>query len=312
MARKPRIHFNGAVYHVLLRGLEDKPVFRNVADRREWEALVAEGVERFDHKILGFCWMPDHVQLAIEVANVPLSRVMQNLSFRYTRYYNSQHGEDGPLFHGRYKAVLIDPDAYLADLVAYIHNNPVRENKAKKAADYKWSSHATYLGKDDRNWVSTERCLAYFGKTAKKAMTAFGKHVDAARSEGERRDLERGMDGGRLLGDAKFRRRALKPAKAVKRPMTLNQLVKLICREEGVKEADLKSESRARRESAIRQTITYLAMEYNIANLTALADRFNRDLTTMSRNQRYFRDRLADDSALNKHVRALGKRVAAG
>lgn len=312
MARKPRIHFNGAVYHVLLRGLEGKPVFRNVADRREWESLVAEGVERFDHKILGFCWMPDHVQLAIEVANVPLSRVMQNLSFRYTRYYNSQHGEDGPLFHGRYKAILIDPDAYLTDLVAYIHNNPVRAGKAKKAADYKWSSHASYVGKDDRDWVSTERCLEQFGKTARKSMPAFSKHVDAARADGFRRDLERGADGGRLLGDAKFMRRALKPAKPVKRPMTLNQLVKLVCREEGVKEADLKSDSRARRESAIRQTITYLAMEYNVANLTAMADRFNRDLTTMSRNQRYFRDRLNEDSALQKHVRALGKQVSAG
>jgi REP element-mobilizing transposase RayT len=312
MARKPRIHFNGAVYHVLLRGLEGKPVFRSVADRREWESLVSEGVERFDHKILGFCWMPDHVQLAVEVADVPLSRVMQNLSFRYTRYYNSQHGEDGPLFHGRYKAVLIDPDAYLTDLVAYIHNNPVRANKAKKAADYKWSSHASYLGKDEREWVSTERCLEHFGKTAKKAVPAFGKFVDAARSEGERHDLERGMDGGRLLGDAKFRRRALKPVKPVKPPMTLNQLVKLVCREEGVKESELKSESRARRESAIRQTITYLAMEHNIANLTALAGRFNRDLTTMSRNQRYFRDRLTSDTAMHKHVRALGKKVAAG
>ena len=76
MARKPRIHFSGAVYHVLLRSLEGKPVFRNVADRREWESLVEEGVERFDHNILAFCWMPDHVQLAIQVADIPLSRCL--------------------------------------------------------------------------------------------------------------------------------------------------------------------------------------------------------------------------------------------
>ncbi len=311
MARKPRIHFSGAVYHVLLRGLEDKAVFRTVGDRRQWEALVAEGVERFDHKVLGFCWMTDHVQLAIEVGDVPLSRVMQNLSFRYTRYYNGQHDEDGALFHGRYKAILVDPDRYLTELVAYIHNNPVRAGKAKKAADFKWSSHATYLGKDNREWVSTERCLESFGKTSRKAVPAFAKFVDAARSEGVRSDLERGTDGGRLLGDAKFKRRALKPAKPVKRPMNLNQLVKLVCREEGVKEAELKTPSRARRESAIRQTIAYLAMEFSIANLTALADRFNRDLTTMSRNQRYFRDRLAEDSALRKRVTQLRRQVSA-
>jgi len=312
MARKPRIHFNGAVYHVLLRGLEGKPVFRTVADRRAWEALVAEGIERFDHRIHGFCWMNDHVQMAIEVGDVPLSRVMQNLSFRYTRYYNSKHGQDGPLFHGRYKAILIDPAEYLNDLVRYIHNNPVRAGKAKSAADYKWSSQAAYLGEDGRDWVTTERVLDGFGKTTKGARTAFRKFVDAGRDEGERRDLDRGTDGGRLLGDAKFRKKALKPPKEVVRPMTLNQLVRLVCKEEGVKEAALKDESRARRESGIRQTIAYLATEFSIANLTALADRFNRDLTTMSRNQRYFRDRLVTDPELAKRVKNLKKQVAAG
>ena len=82
--------------------------------------------------------------------------------------------------------------------------------------------------------------------------------------------------------------------------MTLTQLVRLVCREEGVKEAALKDESRARRQSQIRQIITYLAAEFDIASLTALADRFNRDLTTMSRNQRYFRDRLTEDGELQK------------
>jgi len=312
MARKPRIHFNGAVYHVLLRGLEGKPVFRTVADRRAWEALVAEGIERFDHRIHGFCWMNDHVQMAIEVGDVPLSRVMQNLSFRYTRHYNSKHGQDGPLFHGRYKAILIDPDEYLNDLVRYIHNNPVRSGKAKTAADYKWSSQMAYLGEDDRVWVTTERVLEGFGKTPRGARTAFRKFVDAGRDEGERRDLDRGTDGGRLLGGAKFRKKALKPPRQIVPPMTLNQLVRLICKEEGVKEAALKDESRARRESGIRQTIAYLAMEHNIANLTALAGRFNRDLTTMSRNQRYFRDRLTSDDDLAKRVRKLGRQVVAG
>lgn len=313
MARKPRIHFSGAVYHVLLRGLDGKPVFKSVGDRRAWEALVVEGIERFDHKVHAFCWMNDHVQLAIEVADAPLSRVMQNLSFRYTRHYNGQHETDGPLFHGRYKAILIDPDAYLNDLVRWIHNNPVRSGKVKKAEDFRWSSHAAYLGKDEgRSWVATSRVLDSFGKTARSAVPAFAKFVAAGRDEPERNDLMRGTDGGRLLGDERFQKKALKPPKVVERPMTLSQLVRLVCKEEGVKEAALKNESRARRESTIRQTITYLATEFDIASLTALADRFNRDLTTMSRNQRYFRDRLNDDTGLERRVRQLRKRVAAG
>ena len=312
MARKPRIHFSGAVYHVLLRGLDDKTIFRTVGDRRAWEALVEEGCERFGHTVHAFCWMKDHVQMAIEVADAPLSKIMQNLSFRYTRHFNKQHGEEGPLFHGRYKAILIDPDEYLDDLVRFIHNNPVRNGTAKSAADHKWSSHAAYLGDDARAWVTTGTVLAHFGKTPRSAVPAFERFVAAGRDEGERQDLMRGTDGGRLLGNARFARKALKPPKPVVRPMTLTQLVRLVCREEGVKEAALKDESRARRQSQIRQIITYLAAEFDIASLTALADRFNRDLTTMSRNQRYFRDRLTEDGELQKRVRRLRRQVAAG
>jgi putative transposase len=99
--------------------------------------------------------------------------------------------------------------------------------------------------------------------------------------------------------------------KVAPKPMTLNQLVKRVCREEGVKEQALKTESRARHESQIRQTITYLAMELNVATLTAMAERFNRDLTTMSRNQRYYRDKLATDTELQKHVRAVQRKILA-
>jgi len=309
MARKPRIHFSGAVYHVVLRGLDGTTIFKNVSDRRAWESLVEEGCERFGHRVHAFCWMKDHVQMAIQVADAPLSKIMQNLSFRYTRHFNKQHGTEGPLFHGRYRAILIDPDEYLNDLVRYIHNNPVRNGVAKAAKDYKWSSHLTYLGDTTRDWVSTDTVLSTFGKSPRASVTAFGKFVDAGRDEQERVDLMRGSDGGRLLGNARFAKKALKPPKVVEKPMTLPQLVRLVCKEEGVKEAALKNESRARRESQIRQIITYLATELGIANLTALADRFNRDLTTMSRNQRYFRDRLDDDTELTKRVRALRRQV---
>ncbi len=311
MARKPRIHFNGAVYHVVLKGFYNKAIFHGIRDRRAWEALVAEGCQRFGHKLHAYCWMKDHVQLAIEVADTPLSKIMQNLSFRYTRYFNKHNFDEGALFHGRYKAVLIDPEVYLQDLVRFIHNNPVRHGISRLAKDYKWSSHAAYVGKEQTEWLTTERVLYTFGKTKTVAIQSFEKFVNAGRDEGARLDLMNGTNGGRLLGDARFAKKALKPPKVIARPMSLSQLVKLVCREEGIKESTLKSVSRARRDSQIRQTITYLAMELNIASLTALATRFNRDLTTMSRNQRYFRDRLLDDAELQKRVKHLRKQVVA-
>ncbi|MFT5045253.1 MAG: putative transposase, partial [Porticoccaceae bacterium] len=146
MARKPRIHFPNAVYYVILKGLEEEPIFKSVADRRAWEVLVEEGAGRFGHKILAYCWAKDHVQMALQVSDAPLSKVMQNLSFRYTRYFNKAHKRQGPLFHGRYKAILIDQDVYLNDLVRYVHNNPVRSGAAKSADKAKWTSYEGYMG----------------------------------------------------------------------------------------------------------------------------------------------------------------------
>lgn len=312
MARKPRIHFAGAVYHVTLTGLDQQTIFKTVADRRAWESLIEEGAQRFGHTLHAYCWARNHVQMAIQVGDAPLSKVMQNLSFRYTRYFNKQHKREGALFQGRYKAILIDPDDYLNDLVRYIHNNPIRNKTAKTADAAKWTSHQAYLDSSKQPvWLTTATVLSTFGKTDKASRKAFAKFVDAGRDEGERLDLMRGTDGGRLLGSARFVKKALKPVKPTPRLMTLNQLVKQVCKEEGIKEAALKSESRARHESRIRQTITYLAMELEVASLTAMAERFNRDLTTMSRNQRYFRDRLNDDPELQKHVRKLERQLRA-
>lgn len=313
MARKPRIHFSGAVYHVILAGLDQQVVFKSVADRRHWESLIADGVSRFGHTIHGYCWAKNHVQIAIQVKDAPLSKVMQNLTFRYTRYFNANHGRKGPLFHGRYKAIVIDADQYLNDLVQYIHNNPVRNGQAKTASQGKWTSHAGYLDSTAQpDWLSTSVVLKSFGSNDKSARKSFAQFVDAARAEGERPDLMKGGEGGRILGDEKFSRKALKPAKVIAKPVTLNQLVKRVCREEGIKEAQLITPSRARTESQIRQTITYLAMELNVASLTDMAKRFNRDLTTMSRNQRYYRDKLGENKPLQKRVRKLKRDLLAG
>jgi REP element-mobilizing transposase RayT len=76
---------------------------------------MEEGVKRFDIRIPAFCLMSNHVHLAMQVADIPLSRVIQNLSFRYARYQNAKRQRTGHLFQGRYKAVLIDAESYLLE-----------------------------------------------------------------------------------------------------------------------------------------------------------------------------------------------------
>jgi len=113
MARKPRIHLDGALYHVMLRGNGGQSIFLSDEDRDAFEALVAQGVSRFGHRIHAYCcWMGNHVHLAIQVAETPLSKIMQNLAFRYTRWFNRREQRIGHLFQGRFKALLVDADSY--------------------------------------------------------------------------------------------------------------------------------------------------------------------------------------------------------
>ena len=113
MSRKPRLYFPGALYHVLLRGNGGQAIFFEHTDYHHFFKLLAEGHARFDHRIHGFCLMNNHAHLAIQTGSQPLSPIMQNVTFRYTRWINKWQKRVGPLFQGRYKALLVDQERYM-------------------------------------------------------------------------------------------------------------------------------------------------------------------------------------------------------
>ena len=99
MARKARIHIPGGLYHVMLRGNGGQDIFFCPEDRYRLFILIQEGIERFGHRVHAFCLMGNHIHLAIQVSDIPLSRIMQNLSFRYTRWINSSYNSGVILHH---------------------------------------------------------------------------------------------------------------------------------------------------------------------------------------------------------------------
>src|SRR3990172_12163731 len=144
MARRARHSSNGATYHVMLRGNNGQQIFSSNRERCQFCLLMQEGVERYGHQILAFCFMSNHVHLAVRIKDVSLSKICQNLAFRYTRFYNWQHKTIGHLFQGRFKSVLVGSNRYLKELIRYIHLNPVRARLVENPLDYQWSSHQAY------------------------------------------------------------------------------------------------------------------------------------------------------------------------
>ena len=126
MARKPRVHFPTALYHVIARGNQRQAVFLDEKDFRTYLSFLAEYKTKHSFHLYTYALMKSHLHLLMPVEETPLSKIMQILQFRYTRYFNKRYRKAGHLFQGCYKAILCDKDAYLLELVCYIHLNPVR------------------------------------------------------------------------------------------------------------------------------------------------------------------------------------------
>ncbi|MCP4307705.1 MAG: transposase [bacterium] len=204
MARKPRLHVPGGLYHVMLGGNGGQDVFYDEEDRYHLYLLIQQGVERYGHRIHAFCCMTNHIHLAIQVAEDPLSGIMQNLSFRYTRWINKKQARTGHLFQGRYKAILVDAHTYLLELVRYIHLNPVRAGMVEKPEDYAWSGHRAYMGIETLPWLETDWVLSQFAKRLTTCRKRYAVFVKEGIEEGYRQEFHHGGEDGRVLADDRF------------------------------------------------------------------------------------------------------------
>lgn len=149
MARFERYHLPGSFYHVMLRGNDGQDIFFSDADHCAMCLLLQEGVEKYGHRIHAFCFMRNHIHLLIQVGEISLSKIMQNLAFRYSQKINRKNKRIGHLFQGRFKAILIEEHNYFTRLLRYIHTNPVRANVVDTPENYIWSSHNAYIGRNE-------------------------------------------------------------------------------------------------------------------------------------------------------------------
>jgi hypothetical protein len=227
--------------------------------------------------------MGNHVHLAVQVAEVPLSRIIQNLAFRHTRWVNRRQRRVGHLFPGRFKAILVDADAYLLELLRYIHLNPVRAGLVEDPVDFGWSGHRAYLGLEDLSWLHTDWVLGQFAKRLSTCRKRYKTFVSAGMAEEHRDEFRRGGDDSRVLAEDRFVEQVLGRPLTVRRPPKLHRVIDRVCEHYEVTPSELSAPSRARRLSEARGVIGWLARETGPATLSEVASRFHRDPTTVSR-----------------------------
>ncbi len=144
-------------------------MFRDDTDRARYLSRLAHYREKFGFRLLAFCLMDNHVHLAVETGEHPLSRIMAGVQFTYTQYFNRRDRRVGHLFQGRYKALIVDQDAYLLALVRYIHENPVEAKLVERPGDYRWSSDRYYRKGKGPEWLDLDVVLRMFGRGRREA-----------------------------------------------------------------------------------------------------------------------------------------------
>ena len=309
MARKPRLHVPGGLYHIVLRGNARQNVFFLPADRTALYALLADGVTRFGYRVHAFCLMTNHLHLALQAGEESLSSGMQNLSFRYTRYLNARRGRVGHVFQGRFKAYLVDQDRYGLALVRYLHLNPVRAKMVRQVEAYRWSSHRAYLGEEALPWLTTDWVLGQFAPGVREARVRFAEFVQVARSEGHVDTFYGGTEDSRVVGEEDFLKKVLPKRTPGTKPPSLSTIVAYVCRRASMSEAALKAPGKGRPQAHARAMIGWLAAKTGAATLTQVANRFHRELSTLSHAVTALEERSRNSESfantLNEHLYAI-------
>jgi putative transposase len=140
MSRPLRLEFAGALYHITSRGNDRNLIYLQDDDFELFLQILANVCERYNWVVHAYCLMSNHYHLLVETPDANLSQGMRQLNGVVTQSMNRKHHRVGHLLQGRYKAILVEKDAYLLELCRYIVLNPVRANMVSSPDEWPWSS----------------------------------------------------------------------------------------------------------------------------------------------------------------------------
>lgn len=210
MARPLRLEFAGAVYHVTSRGDRREDIYHSDEDRLVWLNVFAEVCHRYRWRCHAYCLMDNHYHIVVETLKGNLSKGMRQINGVYTQRFNQTHNRVGHVYQGRYKAILVEKDAYLLELSRYVVLNPVRSRRVKQVGRWPWSSYAMMLGKQaPPEWLETEWLLRQFSKQRKRAIAHY---IDFVRAGIGLPSLWQDLRQQIYLGEEKFIKRMQRKA----------------------------------------------------------------------------------------------------
>jgi putative transposase len=166
MARKLRVEYPGAIYHLMNRGDRSEPIFRDDEDRNHFLEALGEACAKTSWQIHAYCLMKNHFHMVIETPQANLVSGMKWFLGTYTSRFNRRHKVFGHLFSGRYRSLIVDGsgEGYLKRVCDYVHLNPARAKLlacGQSLRSYPWSSWPQYLQAPSKRpeWLRVDRLL---------------------------------------------------------------------------------------------------------------------------------------------------------
>ncbi len=310
MARPLRIIFPGAFYHITARGNEQKAIFKSKRDREKFLEYLSSATERYSAVIHAFCLMDNHYHLLLETPLADLPQIMRHINGAYTTYFNIKRARNGHLFQGRYKAILVQKDAYAKELTRYIHLNPVRAQMAKTPADYHWSSYKAYIGATEApDWLHCDFILAYFGQKRARAQKGYRDFVMALVDRKYESPLIKAT-GTLVLGSTEFiksiKERYLGDQKSNRDIPALRQIHKGLSMGTVM---DLVAEALQKHPRQIRNASIYLCRKHTGQKLRNIGKQFGISDAAVSQVCKRFRKRMESDQNLEKTIAKIEKKL---
>lgn len=192
MPRVARLDTPGLLHHVMIRGIERRKIFRDNNDCENLIDRLSDLLPETKTECYAWAFMHNHAHFLLRSGPKGIAALMRRLLTGYAVSYNKRHRRHGQLFQNRYKSIICQEDAYLQELVRYIHLNPLR---AKMVTDlqeldrYAYGGHSALMGKEKREWQEVEYVLGYFGKRIGDARKKYRSYVEKGIDLGRRPEL---------------------------------------------------------------------------------------------------------------------------
>lgn len=313
MARPLRIEYNGAWYHVINRGAGRRAVFTTDEQRRYFLSLLADASDRFNAEWHAYCLMANHYHLLVRIPEANLQRIMRHINGLYTQYYNRTEGRDGPLFRGRYKAILVEAQAYWTQLSRYIHRNPLEAGLVKRLDRYRWSSYPAYIGKQKRpDWLTCEYILTSLA--SRRKIDAYKDYVAKGIDE-EILEIYGKNKQPPILGSEEFKAKLKLRTQNIDVPdlrqargkLTVKRIVEVVCQRLKVGEESVWTSRRGQAvENPARSMAMFVCQREGDMKLGEIARRFGlKHYASASSGIRQFETRLAKDQRLQKIIKSI-------